>query len=127
HVAGVASRLLRDAWAMHGSAPGRALAGRFMAGAFALRTRRSVRLRIARGNANRVCRRTRRDRTRTRQKHSAPLAIAFLDFRTATGRSYLPAREADPLRIRLRALGPRLLPNWFRDTYRLGREAGGWW
>src|ERR1700680_2114866 len=88
---------------MHGGAPGRALAGRFMAGAFALRTRRSVRLRIVRGDANRVWRRTRRDRTRTRRKHSAPLAIAFLDFRNATCRSYLPAREADPLRIRLRA------------------------
>src|SRR6266481_5959777 len=50
----------------------------------------------------------------------------LLDFRHRTCRSDLPPGETDPLRVRLGAVGSRLLPNCLRDRARVGRNALGW-
>src|ERR1700730_13418790 len=66
HIAGITPRMRMQcgAWPVHGRAFGRTLAGWFVARAVALRTRRSLRLRIAPGDANSIRRRTRRHRGR---------------------------------------------------------------
>src|SRR5205823_6183596 len=80
---------------------------------------RSVRLRFARGHADRIRGRIARDRAGTRRKHSAALEIALLDFWHRTCRSYLSTWETNPLRVHFSALGPRLLPDCLRDRARV--------
>src|SRR5262249_10519783 len=111
--------------AVHRGAPGRTPARRLLASPASVRRRRPVRLRAARGVADRLRAGADGHGPRAGRTHPAAVARPLLGLGAGLDRPALPPGPAGPLRVRVAPVGAGLLPDRLRPRAGVGGDAVG--